>query len=303
MTMRILCATDFSECSRRAIEHAATLARWNDGEVTLLHVYPLLVPMSADAPYLPIGLPLDEPTRTELLADLEAAAAPARAAGTKVTVMLVEGDPADEILTQARTLDADLAVLGTHGRRGFDRWILGSVAGRVVNKAHCPVLTVPRAPEHPSSAPRAMYERILCPVDLPHSEALVALALSIARKARARLTLLHVIEDLPPPFAALAPVDWATFHEDLERDARERLHHALPAQGADGCQVDEVVLTGKPHREILKLASVSGASLIVMGIHGRNPVDRFFFGSTAASVLRQADCPVLTVRRAEEGPS
>jgi nucleotide-binding universal stress UspA family protein len=66
-------------------------------------------------------------------------------------------------------------------------------------------------------------------------------------------------------------------------------------------RADEVVATGKPYREILKLADTSGASLIVMGIHGRNPLERLFFGSTTLHVLRQAGCPVLTVRGPEPG--
>jgi len=298
----VLCPTDFSEFSRRAIDHAVAHARWNQAELTLLHVHPFLVPRGGDTPYFPSGLPLDAATRARLLADLETAAEPARAAGLEPELLLIEGDPSEEILRQARAMAADLIAMGTHGRRGFDRWILGSVADRVVHKARCAVLTVPRPLEGARWTPGQLYDSILCPVDLPGSEAILEAAFEVARSARARLTLLHVLEDLPQHEAAarLAHLDWATFHEGLEQDARHRLRTAASSQPSDGCQVGEVVASGKPYREILKLADTAGASLIVMGIHGRNPLERLFFGSTTFHVLRQAGCPVLTVRAPEQ---
>lgn len=298
----VLCPTDFSEFSRRAIEHAVAVARWNEAKLMLLHVYPFLLPLGGDAPYLPSGLPLDAETRARLLRDLETAAEPARAAGLKPELLLIEGDPSEEILRQARTLPADLIVMGTHGRRGFERWMLGSVADRVVHKARCAVLTVPRPPEGAHPTPGRLYERILCPVELSGSEAILETAFSIAHSAGARLTLLHVLEDLPQHEAAarLAHLEWASFLEGLEQDARRRLRTAA-SQSAGSGQVDGVVATGKPYREILKLADTSGASLIVMGIHGRDPLERLFFGSTTLHVLRQAGCPVLTVRGPEPG--
>jgi nucleotide-binding universal stress UspA family protein len=299
----VLCPTDFSEFSRRAVEHAVAFARWNEAKLMLLHVYPFLLPLGGDAPYFPSGLPLDAETRARLLRDLETAAEPARAAGLRPELLLIEGDPSEEILRQARTLTADLIVMGTHGRRGFDRWMLGSVADRVVHKARCAVLTVPRPPEGTHPTPGRLYDRILCPVELSSSETILETAFSIAHSAGARLTLLHVLEDLPQNEAAarLAHLDWASFLEGLEQDARRRLRTAAASRTAGGGQVDEVVATGKPYREILKLAGTIGASLIVMGIHGRNPVERLFFGSTTLHVLRQAECPVLRVRGHEPG--
>lgn len=298
----ILCSTDFSEFSRRALEHAVTLARWYGAELTIVHVYPFMAVLGGDAPYFPSGLPLDATTRARFLSDLEAVAEPARAAGVKSNLLLLEGDPSEEILRRARTAPTDLIVMGTHGRRGFDRWILGSVAGRVVHKARCAVLTVPQPP--PGTRPTAaqVYENILCPVDLGGSEPILATAFSIARASGARLTLLHVLEDLPQHEAAarMAHIDWVDFQERLEQDARHRLRQAVASQGADGGAVDELVVSGKPYREILEVADARGVSLIVMGIHGRNPLERMFFGSTTLHVLRQARCPVLTVRAPDE---
>jgi nucleotide-binding universal stress UspA family protein len=291
----ILCPTDFSEFSDRALEHAAIIAGWYGAELTIVHSYPYVV-VGRGAPYFRSGLPLDASTRARLLSDLEAAAEPARAAGVKPSLVLLEGDPTDEILKRARAAPTDLIVMGTHGLRGFDRWMLGSVAARIVEKASCAVLTVPQPPEgtRPSAS---LYETILCPVDLVDSEATLEAAGSIARAAHGRLSVLHVLEDLPQYEAAagMARIDWAEFRGGLEREARDRLCRAA-GKADDGVAAECLVVSGRPYREILRVAGSKGARLIVMGIHGRNAVERLFLGSTALHVVRQARCPVLTVR-------
>ena len=92
-------------------------------------------------------------------------------------------------------------------------------------------------------------------------------------------------------------MDWPTFCRDVQEDARRRLLRAAEAGGED-VVADVVVATGKPYREILRLADERDAALIVMGIHGRAPLHLRFFGSNADHVVREADCPVLTVHGA-----
>jgi len=296
----ILCPTDFSEFSDRALEHAAALARWYGAELTIVHSYPYAV-VGRGAPYYPSGLPLDADTRARLMSDLEAAAAPVRAAGVEASLVLLEGDPSDEILKHAHATPPDLIAMGTHGLRGFDRWILGSVAARIVEKAPCAVLTVPQPPEgaRPSAS---LYERVLCPVDLMDSETTLEAASSIARAANGRLSLLHVLEGLPQYEAAagMARIDWAEFRGGLEREARDRLCRAARTVAEHGA-VECLVASGKAYREILRAAGSKEASLIVMGIHGRKPLERLVFGSTTLQVVRKARCPVLTVRPHDEG--
>jgi nucleotide-binding universal stress UspA family protein len=252
------------------------------------------------APYFPSGLPLDASTRARLLSDLEAAAEPVRAAGVKPSLVLLEGDPSDEILKRAHTAPTDLIVMGTHGVRGFDRWILGSVAARVVEKAPCAVLTVPQPPEGTRPSP-SLYEKLLCAVDLVDSGTTLEAAFSIARASKGRLSVLHVLEDLPQyeATAGMAHIDWADFREGLEREALDRLRRTAREDG-DGGTAECLVVSGKAYREILRVAGSKGSSLIVMGIHGRGPLERLFFGSTTLHVVRQARCPVLTVRAPAE---
>jgi nucleotide-binding universal stress UspA family protein len=297
----ILCPTDFSAFAGRALEHAAALARTHDAKLTLVHVYAFMAIFSEDAPYLPAGVPLDAETRARLLGALEAAAGPARAAGVEPDLLLLEGDPAEEILRHARTAPADLIVMGTHGRRGFDRWVLGSVAGRIVHKARCAVMAVPTPPEETRPAATPMYKEILCARELWGWEPVLDAASAIARASGSHLTVLHVVDDLRQyaATARTAHIDWADFEDLVTRDAHERLRQAVASQGAGA--TDDLVVTGKPYREILETAEARGADLIVMGTHGRNALERMFVGSTALHVLRQSRCPVLTVRAPDDG--
>ena len=143
---RILCPIDFSDFSRRALDHAVAIARWYESTVTVLHVFSP-VPVAAFGPgpvsFEPIVLTAAD--REQLLADTKEFAAAESAPGIAIEAVLREGNTSVEILDQATSMDADLLVIGTHGRSGFERLVLGSVAEKVLRKARCPVLTVPRA--------------------------------------------------------------------------------------------------------------------------------------------------------------
>lgn len=123
---RILCPTDFTPLSRRALEYAIALARPVGGEITLLHV--LLLPLpSIDSDDEPDWMPPEPSPRSELLVQMRRFAEPANAAGLTTSLVLRDGLPGDEIVRAAHSLDTDLIVMGSHGRRGLDR-LLGSHA-------------------------------------------------------------------------------------------------------------------------------------------------------------------------------
>jgi nucleotide-binding universal stress UspA family protein len=195
------------------------------------------------------------------------------------------------------TLPADLLVMGTHGRSGFDRLLLGSVTEKILRKAPCPVLTVPpHAPGSPQD--EVAFRRILCPLDFsPSSLQAVGFALDLARQANGTVTLLHVIEWLaeedPEGFARL---DVPKFREQLVEDARRRMQTFVADEPRTWCEVQDVVAIGRAHREIFRRAEADGTDLIVMGAQGRGAAGRLFFGSTTEQVVRAAACPVLSVR-------
>ena len=133
----IIHPTDLTENSHYAFQMAFALARDYGANIVLLHVYPTPVYPVADGGALPVVV---EVPREKLMKDLEDMTPPDSTVA--VGRVLVEGDPAFEILRVANVYDADLIVMGTHGRGGLSRVVMGSVAEAVTRKANCPVLTV-----------------------------------------------------------------------------------------------------------------------------------------------------------------
>ena len=297
---RILCPVDFSEYSRRALDHAIAIARCYEATVTALHVFSP-VPLAAYGPgpmvFEPMVLiPVD---RDQLLADTKAFIEAETAPGVATEAVVREGNTAAEIVDQATTMSADLLVIGTHGRSGFERLLLGSVAEKVLRKARCPVLTVPRRlPDAVPSGP-VLFKRILCAVDFSESSMhALKYALSLAQEADACLTVVHVIgaEFVGQVGIGEEHVNLATLQRQHEAEARQLLEKAVPESAAGLLQGGTMVLRGKPWREILRIASDRQAELIVMGVQGRGAADLMFFGSTTQHVVREATCPVLTLR-------
>ncbi len=293
---RILCPFDGSPFARRAFDHALALARWYKAAITLLHVFEGVLTVRPEA--ASVGAPLSSEEHKRLTAWLADAGEPARAAGLGLDVHVAEGRPKTEILRAAREMHADLLVMGTHGRSGFDRLVLGSVTESVLRHAPCPILTVTEraAPEYPPGRPP--FAAILCPVDFsPASIRAMEYSLSLAEESYGRLTILHALEPLPMEEAALmARFDAGGYQDAVERLALERLEGMLPVNVRDWCKSERVVIRGKAYEAILKAAEHGSSDLIVMGIHGRNPIDLALFGSTTQHVVRGARAPVLVIR-------
>jgi nucleotide-binding universal stress UspA family protein len=298
---RILAPIDFSEVSTPAFVYAAALARWYRARVTALHVFvnrpPVnIVPSPHPSGFAPIAL---DAVTDDIVRHLDGVIEQAGASDVAVDRMVRDApDAPEEILAQAALLPADLLVIGTHGRGGFDHLVLGSVAEKVLRKAQCPVLIVPKqAHQAPRNAP-VQFRRILCAVDF--SEASIAsleYAMSLAEEADARLTLLHAIE--VPHGIREEPwnLDVDAIRAGLETEGTRRLEALVPEAVRTFCTVETVVTEGKASREILRLAKARESDVIVMGVHGRGALDLVIFGSNTHAVIRHADCPVLTVRR------
>jgi nucleotide-binding universal stress UspA family protein len=223
-------------------------------------------------------------------------------AGMTLETVVGLGDPAATILAQAALLSADLIVLGTHGSSGVERFMVGSVTEKVLRKAPCPVLTVP---PHAQATSRLPFTRILCAVDFSDwSEAALMLGSSLADQSGAALSVMHVIEwpwhEPPAPaFSDMLPEQasaLAEYRRYVETTATKRLETIVSTTRPHGHTAVRVC-HGKPYVEVLRVASEEKADIIVLGVHGRNPIDLALFGSTANHVVRQATCPVLTLRR------
>jgi nucleotide-binding universal stress UspA family protein len=295
----VLCPVDFSDASRRAFAHAVVIAKWYDASIALLHVYrvPPIVPAAPEV--LPAVL-LTPEYRGQLLESLQRFAEASTGSTIPLHYEIRDGLTATEIVAKAGEIPADLIVMGTHGVSGFERLLLGSVTEKVLRKAVCPVLTVPPAVSDAVPA-SPQYKRILCAIDFSDcSMHALEYATSLAQEADASLTVLHVFE-----LEGTLPSEWRnTFTPqglrdrlvELERERSDKLSHAVPDTVRTYCTVETMMRAGKPYREILRVADELQSELIVIGVRGRTAADVFFFGSTANHVVRQATCPVLSIR-------
>jgi nucleotide-binding universal stress UspA family protein len=299
----ILCPIDFSEFSRHAFDRAVAIARGHGALLTALHV----VPIQLATPALPYVEPqslgpfqISDADRGRIVAELQRFLAVDTSIGARVAFEATEApDVHQEILVHAERLRADLVVMGTHGRSGFQRLMLGSVTEKVLRKARPPVLTVPCSIPDVVPAGRGPFERILCAIDFSEcSMAALRYASSIAEEARAQLLAVHVVELAPPAYDPLVgpPIDLPGYRQACETASRERLRNVIPISLRKATGLEEMVVSGKPHHEILRIAEERRSDLIVLGVHGRTVVDRVLFGSTVEPVVRRALCPVLTVR-------
>jgi nucleotide-binding universal stress UspA family protein len=177
--------------------------------------------------------------------------------------------------------------MGTHGRRGLDRLVVGSTLERVVRKARCAVLAV-HAPVRDFVSPASPIEpvhlqRILWCTDFSDdSPRALEFALSLAFEYSAELTLLHVLE--------------AAGGAEQEARALALLEEVIPDEARSWAKITPLVRPGKAYERIIELATQAQTDLIVMGVRGRNIVDLSIFGSTTQRVIQLGPCPVLTVR-------
>lgn len=295
---QILCPTDLSEASRRSLTYAAAFAHWYKARLTVLHVVPTFEPITVGPGALTgppqMVLPM---SREEVLVEMRQITESAGMESVHPILSACEGDPVRNIVDQALAIAADLVVMGTHGRSGFERLLIGSVAEKVLRKAPCPVLLVP--PHVATTAhPDVSFKHILCPMDFsPSALQALGFALDLARQSGGIVTVLHALEW----FAEEEPREYTHFNvpeyrQYLIDDARQRVRSLVADQSGTGSAIEDRVVVGRAYREILGVAADSGTDLIVMGAQGRGGLGLTLFGSTTQQVVRAATCPVLTVR-------
>ena len=297
MFKKILCPVDFSESSDRALDYALALAKRHGGRVVVMHVLPTVLADPELYPYLTEPVLASGEARDRAYRRLGDFVHRALADGIGAEVILEDGDVVEEVLKKAERRETDLVVMGTHGRRGFRRLLLGSVTERVLRQSEAPVLSI--SPSSPKiGKERGPFQRILCPVDFSPSS-LAGLSLGLAlREGNAELLVLHVVEFyLPPALGEAVAFDVTDLRRRHRLEGQAKLEKLVPEEARAHTRLETVVLeSGSPYQEILKTAEREGEDLIVIGVAGRSSADLMFFGSTANHVVRAAACPVLTVR-------
>jgi len=302
---QVLCATDFSPASQPAWQAAQRLGRLFGAEVVLVHVMPL-IPIPIEGYFPPrMYQEMVDGARREAEAGLDGWLGPAREAGLKVRGRLAEGAPAGRILEVAREENSDLVVVGTHGRTGLGRVLLGSVADRLVRTASGPVLTVRSLPTAAAGSPG--LTRILYVTDFsPAARAAWPWVLALAEASGAAVDLGHVTIQ-PVPDRHLSPALLGQMAQLLEEHAQTEAERFL--QDADRTwpgrlarnRVQVLIGHGVVGDQITHWAQARGADVIVMGTHGWSGLLRWMLGSVAHHVIQTAPCPVLTIGPAGAG--
>jgi nucleotide-binding universal stress UspA family protein len=218
--------------------------------------------------------------------------------GRMVETTIPWGDPADEILEQARAARADLVLMATHGRSGLGRWLYGSVADEVLRRASVPLFMVPPGSDEPWSSDRA--PRILVPLDGSQlGEAALGPAGAWATQLGSEIVLVQLIPF--PPYSSFADSSGYVVALDPAAALAEAQRYLSEVAGRLRSTVKQVRLRaelGEPSVAIAQVAANEKANLIVMATHGRSGLARLVLGSVATGTLRRANVPLLLVRPA-----
>ena len=279
---QILVATDLSAASVLSLPYVVAIARRFGSTIFVGHVIPLMIYGAARPQSMEVVTKEARAAAREKLAEIVGRL---RAQTVKARTLLGEGDVGVVLSDWIHEHHLELIAMGTTGRSGVRKLVLGSVAEEMIRVAKCPVLTV--GPEISNEAPAGLGI-ILYATDFSRDSAHAALyARSLAERSASRLIVVHV--------------RGAGDGQESERALRQRLTE-LVRRRADHPALSEVVVAGgKPADKILQVANQHAADLIVIGVRGVGAVPRLasHFGSTAHDIILRARCPVLTVRATE----
>lgn len=296
---KIIVGTDLSASSEHAVAHAMDLGRRHGAEVVL--VLATAVPEAPPGADKAIAEAADVYLRSlnQRLAEDRKQLATLRqhwvGQGVTVSTLVVDGY-ADEVLPKvAEENGADFLVVGTHGRTGLRRALIGSVAERATRLAHCDVLVV-RGEEPPHGG----YHHLVVGVDFSeHARRAVERAQKTLAAPGARIDLIHCWQI--PPLSVSPDVPFSALHyEQLAQGAQSELQKtyadSVAAAAAAGFDIRMHALQRPPSQGLEDWARDHGADLIVTGSHGRRGLRRWLLGSVAEVTIRHAPCSVAVVR-------
>jgi len=284
----ILYLTDFSQPSEQALPYAIAMARRYDAKLHSLHVF-MPAPYAGKTPGMAAaGMEAEEEIARKEMQRIES-----QLSGLQHQEIVESGLGVWATVDQTiKDFAINLIVMGTHGRTGPERLLLGSVTEEVFRRAHVPVITIgPGVRNGAHSGGR--FRRVLFATDFaPASVAAVPYAVSLAQENEARLLLLHVVRMSDPPN------DAARF----EMSVAEMIHilYEIVPQDAQLAIPPQVAIEyGNPAERIVHAAKTRGADVIVLGV--RSAAEHLgaathVLRATAHEVVAHASCPVLTVR-------
>lgn len=280
----ILFPTDFSQAAAAALPYVRALAKWFDAKVVIAHSAPALAALALPLGPMPLEMDLEwESAQSRMKEFIHTNPLP----GLHAEAVVCRGEIGNTLADLVDRHQIDLVAVGTRGREGMRKVMLGSGAERIFRRARCPVLTVGPNVKR-SEAEFESWKNILFATDFSEgSLGALPYALSIAEENQAQLTLTHML--------SLMPIKRQSSEEEA---TRQRLRSLLPADAADWCTAECVVGFEFPADGILRIADEGCADLIVMGVHKSNVprASSHLPWAIAYEVVCHAKCPVLTVR-------
>jgi nucleotide-binding universal stress UspA family protein len=277
----ILCPTDFSELATFALHYARDIAGCFGARLAVLYADTFMPPPHFTKRQMDELVKTIERSKQAAHQHLERYVREHLGEAVDVETVIAESLPVPAIVNTAQERNADLIVMGTHGRSGVSRVMLGSVTERVLRETDRPVLTVRQQPQA-AEPPRASIKRVLCPMNYTHV-AFKALehAVAVARCFDAELYVLHVIE--------------SSASHVMDEEAREQLCGWLSEDARATCNLEEIIRRGDAAEQIIEEGRSLGCDLIVLGAQHKRFFDSTIIGTTTVRVTRHAPCPVLTV--------
>ncbi|MFQ5965883.1 MAG: universal stress protein, partial [Candidatus Scalinduaceae bacterium] len=286
----VLVSTDFSEYSKVALDICLEISKCMKTKLYVLHT---IEKFSHDYKHLlssAIHADMKQKLGEEAVEKIKAMLPEELLEKGDIVPIVRFGKPFLEIIQVTKDKKVDLLAVGTHGRAGVDRVILGSVAERVVRKAGCPVMVI-RGKKYVG------FKRIIVPIDLSDcSRKALEYAAATARAHSSKLTILHVFEESfvkPYVNAANSEEEADEIIKEIERVNESKYDEFLKTIDLSGVKYEKLLIKGVPETEIVEIAMEQQANLIVMGTHGRSGIKHILIGSTAEEVVRTVHCDII----------
>ena len=322
---RIMCTVDFSDFTDEILGYSVALCKEFNAALLLVHIV-----TDVDTYLGQEGMTFDNVKlqQKNILNAKEHLGEMVEDLTIDHEIIVIEGNPSDEICRLATEKETDLVITATHGKSGIKKLLLGSVTEKLIKALKCPLLIL-NTKEHDFKS-LADYEmklkKILVGCDFsPDSKLAFDYGLSLAQEYQAEIYLTHVIKPtehvelkasdyiniIPGNFAHWRSSEYFEMQEKVTAKNRERinelrkrlegqLYYMLPEECKNWCTPHTDVLTGEPYKELVKFAKEQEVDMIVLGIRGHTLCEQLLVGSTTDRVIRHAPCPVLVVQQMEE---
>jgi nucleotide-binding universal stress UspA family protein len=281
----IVVGFDGSELSRAAVTESSSWIRRHGGKIVLVHAVYFdeeefaITPEQREKRF-ELGKKVCYQTKEQTLSEF----------GVDVESLVCEGEPPEVIVDVAREKKADLIALGTHGRKGLKRLLMGSVTSGVMIDSPCDVLVVKKS----CSECAGVYSSILLPFDgSEFSKKALEKACHLAKTDRAEITVLYVIPRYEEMIGFLRT---ESIRENMRLEAEKIFDSARGIAAQHAIAIRTETQEGQTDTEIIRTATRLKADVIIMGTYGWRGVNRAIMGSTTERVIIHAPCPILAVR-------